>query len=278
VDNEGRLISLDSETGQERWRIDTGEQYGQAAVTGNNVFYIDREGVAVAVDMESGREKWRSAIAGAASLRSSVLTAAEGETVYIQSSDSHARMKMLTAMSTMDGAVRWTHPLDDVSASICAGPGMVFLLTSTPAIRDGHPFTTYNLVAFDDLEGSTMWESKIVSDSQPLLKFIDGVLYYGTFSENGAALHGLDPASGIERWSARPEGRSSVPTAFAVRNGLVYMNDMSEMYAADIQTGKIWWNVKAGGPLMVTPVIAGDSICFAFGAAGTLYALPLPAD
>lgn len=274
VDPDGRVTAVDTQTGQERWRTATGAPGASAAIAGKSVFYATRDGLAVALDLDSGIERWRSSVAGASDPRAYNSTAAEGESMYVLSSDAPARKNSLTAMNALDGTAWWTHSVDGAPASVCTYPGTLFMLTPLATQVPGE--TGYSLDALDAVTGAMIWQSRIESDMPPVLKVIDETLYYGTYGVNGAALHGLDPASGAERWSARPEARGSVPIAFAAQDGLVYLNDLSEIYAADAETGKIWWNVKTGGPLMVPPVVAGSTVCFAYGSAGTLYALPLP--
>lgn len=276
VDPDGRVTAVDTQTGQERWRTATGAPGASTAIAGKSVFYATQDDLAVALDLDTGFERWRSSIIGASDPRTFNTAAAEGDTLYVLSSSGEAGKNMLTAMNALDGKVRWTHAADGSNASICTSPGMIFMLTSAASGIPGE--ADHRLDALDAATGKSIWQSRIASDMPPELKAIGETLYYGTYSSNGAALHGLDPASGVERWSARPEARDSVPVAFAAQDGLVYMNNLSELYAADAETGKIWWNVKTGGPLMVPPVVAGNSVCFAFGSAGTLYALPLPVD
>ncbi|MBI5871089.1 MAG: PQQ-binding-like beta-propeller repeat protein [Actinobacteria bacterium] len=274
VDPDGRVTAVDTQTGQERWRTATGAPGASAAIAGKSVFYATQDDLAVALDLDTGFERWRSSITGASDPRIYNTAAAEGDTMYVLSSDAQAIKNTLTAMNALDGTLRWTHAADGSNASICTSPGMTFMLTSAASGVPGG--ADHSLDALDTATGKLIWQSRIASDMPPVLKVIDETLYYGTYGINGAALHGLDPASGAERWSARPEARGSVPVAFAAQDGLVYLNDLSEIYAADANTGKIWWNVKTGGPLRVPPVIAGSTICFAYGSAGTLYALPLP--
>jgi len=271
IDPDGRILAFESATGQEKWRVATDKQSTQTAMTGKNVFYTNKTGVAVALDKDSGQEMWRSTIS-ADNVRATVSTVAEGETMYVLSGDTRIISSSLTAIGATDGAVKWVHTVDDPMASMCAGSGMVFLLSQTSGT---HEQALFNLAAYDSNTGSVKWQSNIESDVPPVMNYIDGRLYFGSISSNGATLHGLDPATGIEQWSCRPESRTSVPTAFAVKDGLVYLNDFSEIYAADAESGKIWWNVKAGGGLVVQPEVAGDSICFAYASGGTLYALPL---
>jgi len=84
-----------------------------------------------------------------------------------------------------------------------------------------------------------------------------GVVVVGT-GDTGL-VHGLDPATGDERWRLPLGGR--LGSGMAATDGLVYLPSYDgHLYAAEASSGLLRWQYVAGGPLDSAPLVDGDRV------------------
>src|SRR6266568_1406929 len=72
-------------------------------------------------------------------------------------------------------------------------------------------------------------------------------------------VHGLDAATGRERWTFATQGR--VESSPAIASGRVYVGSSdSRLYVLELTTGKLLWQFDAGAPLSASPALAAGRL------------------
>ncbi|MDQ3440291.1 MAG: PQQ-binding-like beta-propeller repeat protein, partial [Planctomycetota bacterium] len=186
----GDLVGLDPNSGDEKWRVKTGEPVFSTPHVDNGVVYFGSSDHNVyAVDAKTGDVKWKRKTEGGVFAGPAV---AKG-VVVIPSVD-----KKIYGLDAATGDVKWTLPVDGMVQSKCATDGeLVFIGDWVNTLR-----------AIDTVKGEQLWEVKmgrtakgiIATPYSPAISSPtvgDGKVYVTT---NDGVIHALDAKTGHMAW------------------------------------------------------------------------------
>jgi outer membrane protein assembly factor BamB len=153
------------------------------------------------------------------------------------------------------------HLVDAASGDRIGKAGVGEAVEGTPVLLDGRLLVLpvakgkYGLVAYDLVEGRRVWTRRGDPHVAGLLLAGDVLLaaaYDGT-------VRGLDPRTGTERWSLRPDTLAryfAAPVLLASGRAAV-ADDRGRVTALDPATGRVAWTADVGAPVHETPGAAG---------------------
>jgi outer membrane protein assembly factor BamB len=238
----GRLHAIDATSGRELWALDTkGAIEGEIAVDESAAYFfrsprmndavLSGEDDLYAVDLQSGKVKWKYHTGAGANVAAP--TVADG-LVYIRSARGSSGDEYLVALDTATGREVWAYTLprwDSGTTAVVAAQGMVYFGIDGNIISDG------SLVALDAKTGQEKWRN----DRDPSVEWVDpvmagGLLYISGFPSRAdldsmeARLHGIDAATGAEKWRVKiGGGNNRVPT---LADDVIYLSDgVGNLYA-----------------------------------------------
>lgn len=254
ADRDGRVIALDSESGDEIWserdkdlRISGGPGVGDG-----NVYVGTSDAEVVAYDAESGERKWLSMVS------SEVLAPprSAGGTVVVRTGDGK-----LFGLFAESGKRKWVY---DRSIPVLTLRG-----TGAPVIYAGSVIAGFDngrLVALDLATGKQQWETQLAVssgrsdlermvdvDAEPTI--LDDTAYVATFQASVAAVSLI---SGQLEWSREISSYSNV----AVDYDRVYVTDaLGYVWGLDRITGASIWKQQALKARQVSgPTVIGDYV------------------
>lgn len=217
----GALIAVETETGQARWRFETGGRMQAAPVAQDGLVYVATDasdsgnGSLFAVDARTGTEHWRVALDAAVTSR----PVADGRQVYVPAGD-------VVALDALTGEERWR---------AAPGTGVVSLAAGFDVVVAAGP---RGLVAFDAQSGDDRWTVPTTG----LSPVAPGVAGKSIVAGDGVEhLVGRDPGDGVERWRTPDPGLVQPPVAggqvvvLATRQGVVALSSA---------TGERRWQVE----------------------------------
>lgn len=225
--------------GAERWAYEPdGGRLAAPTVTGGTVYGGGEGGTAVAVRAADGTVRWERGFgddrqAGAIYGPPAV----DDRRVYVAVSSS--RERGLYALSRKDGSLLWE----------VRGPRVESMLVTAGDSLLASYFR-YELVAFDDTTGERRW-SRGFESSRVSPPAVTGDLAVVAGSET---LHGLDTATGAERWSLDCDPVTSQPT---VAGDTVVVPSAGELIGCSVSDGERRWTVEGGSGVPVVPVGQG---------------------
>lgn len=237
ADRDGRVISLESSSGKERWsKQDDGRLIsGGPGVGEGKVIVGTSEAEVVARDAKTGRKIW------VAEVSSEILApprAAQGA-VIVRTGDGN-----LYALDVDTGAERWVY-----DRTI---PTLTLRGTAAPTIHEGVVYAGFDngrIVALDLATGQQLWDTQLAQptgrsdlerlvdiDGEPVLK--DNLLYIGSFQGRVAAMNKDD---GAIEWTRDMSTYDQV----AVDDDRVYITDeRGVVWALDRHDGSARWRNK----------------------------------
>ena len=196
VPTETGLVAFDLETGVRRWDFATGPFEGvwSDPIVADRRIVMALGARLVALALDTGDQLWSFTPADGEQLNGS--PAVVGETIYV--TDGH-----VYALDAATGAVRWSSDAIDPASSpaVSSTPVPAGEMLLVPAL-DG-------LYAIDQLSGQLRWHFPVASQlgvSVPVL-FGDDVVVLSISFESSVA-HGLDLATGVERWRVDVTGEA----------------------------------------------------------------------
>jgi outer membrane protein assembly factor BamB len=149
IDDEGRIVSLNAESGKQNWTSNTGKSVSTGITAADSILvFATRDGKVIAVSATDGSRLWSANVLGA------VLSdpAIGNGKVYVQTEDGR-----VLALSEKDGSTAWTLERTVPSLSLHGNSGVVFkqgLLVV--GFANGH------VVGIDSRNGRTIWD-RVVS-------------------------------------------------------------------------------------------------------------------
>ena len=237
--SEGKLASVDAETGRERWKInlDLALSGGVGHYRGS-IFVGASEGLVVRLSADSGEEIWRAVVSG------EVLSAPQGDGRYVVAQTYDGK---LMGFDYQTGETRWTYT-SDVPVLTLRGTGTPMIL-GDKAIAG---FADGKLVAVNLRSGNVAWESRVAipqgrSEIERIVD-IDGSmalqgneLYVASYQGRLAA---IDTRSGRRLWQRNVSSVSGVGVGF----GNVYVADDDGTVSAFLRNGQgvRWQNIDLG--------------------------------
>lgn len=252
----GALYALDTTTGKERWKFDTGSDvWGTPAVAADIVYTGSADGNLYALDAATGAERWRVQVGPMAAAPAVV----DG-VVYLMSGAGlsyNARGRtMLRALDAATGAERWVYDSGDTVYGQVAKEAMVavsggLVLAVTPGGI---------LVALDEATGQPRWTRTNDYDAGPAVA--GGMAYVVT----DQLLTAIDISTGRTAWTAAAGYRAP-----AVWQGLVYVSQgFADIVAFDAVSGTERWRVAVHDDVSVVfaPVVVAGSVVIAYSELG----------
>lgn len=237
----------------------TGSSSPSPSTSGGGVF----DSHAAAIDLDTREPVWDAPVPLHAVSRTGVTV--DGDTAFLGDNAGN-----VYALAVATGEVRWT--------SHAGG-----FLTTSPAVSDGLVIVTVqgerstraHIVAFDESDGSTVWDHEIqgaaVLASSPA---IGGDQVVAAFSDQ--TVRAFDLADGSERWSARlnsPVFFTGAPTI--APGAVVIVDSFGQVYRLDPVSGDRVWDYAVNEAVTRGPgVVAGASALVAT-ATGRLAAIDI---
>ena len=236
---EGRVMSVDPESGRVRWKQDLDLALsGGVGHHGNSVFVGASEGLVMRLDAASGSEIWRAPVSG------EVLSAPQGDGRYVVAQTYDGK---LMGFDYETGEVRWTYT-SDVPVLTLRGTGTPMILgdNAIAGFADG------KVVAVNLRSGNVAWEVRVAipqgrSEIERIVD-IDGSmavqsneLYVASYQGRLAA---IDTRSGRRLWQRNVSSVSGVGVGF----GNVYVADDDGTVSAFLRNGQSvrWQNIDLG--------------------------------
>ena len=236
---EGRVMSVDPETGRVRWKQDLELALsGGVGHHGGSIFVGASEGLVMRLDADSGAEIWRAPVSG------EVLSAPQGDGRYVVAQTYDGK---LMGFDYETGEVRWTYT-SDVPVLTLRGTGTPMILGNN-AIAG---FADGKVVAINLRSGNVAWEVRVAipqgrSEIERIVD-IDGSmalqgneLYVASYQ---GRLAGIDTRSGRRLWQRNVSSVSGVGVGF----GNVYVADDDGTLSAFLRNGQgvRWQNIDLG--------------------------------
>ena len=236
---EGRVMSVDPESGRVRWKQDLELALsGGVGHHGGSIFVGASEGLVMRLDADSGAEIWRATVSG------EVLSAPQGDGRYVVAQTYDGK---LMGFDYENGEVRWTYT-SDVPVLTLRGTGTPIILGNN-AIAG---FADGKVVAINLRSGNVAWEVRVAipqgrSEIERIVD-IDGSmalqgneLYVASYQ---GRLAGIDTRSGRRLWQRNVSSVSGVGVGF----GNVYVADDDGTLSAFLRNGQgvRWQNIDLG--------------------------------
>jgi len=258
IDTTGLLSRLDIENNNIDWTLKTGLS-SVAGVSGDALSLVassrDGEVALFDYDEKSVKQRWKH------QLKSEIRTKAvvDGQQVFIRTVDGK-----LSVLSTADGELLWAVSRRVPALSLT---GSSYPLVTEELVISG--FDNGKLVAFNRVNGSTVWEHTVTSprgrteierlvdlDGQFLLR--DNIIYISSFQGDLVA---LTLNSGQVLWSRK---FSSFQAMDADSEALYLTDDRSHVWSIDRRTGSAFWKQDVFNARKLTaPLILDDKIVVA---------------
>jgi len=251
---EPKRLAIDAETGEERWRFETERKAGTPTVYDGTVYLVVGDEL-YAIDAENGEERWSTVVGEAASKK--YPPAVEGNTVYFSAGSVYA-------LNRASGEVEWTFEPDSDDVGY-----------SGQTVSDGvlYTCTKNKLCAVDTDEQACLWEfepgqttdSDVAVDNERAYVSTFGLFGSGELIDEEKIVHAVDIETGEEIWKhstyaslGRGDGTSLTPS---VLDGVVYVSSLSDLVALDAENGeKIWGFGAPRGTFRSNPVIVDGDI------------------
>ena len=236
---EGKLTSVDPETGRVRWKSNL-----DLALSGgvghhrDSLFVGASEGLIMRLSADSGEEIWRTAVSG------EVLSAPQGDGRYVVAQTYDGK---LMGFDYETGETRWTYT-SDVPVLTLRGTGTPMILgdNAIAGFADG------KVVAVNLRSGNVAWEARVAipqgrSEIERIVD-VDGTmalqgseLYAASYQGRLAA---IDTRSGRRLWQRNVSSVSGVAVGF----GNVYVADDDGTVSAFLRNGQgvRWQNIDLG--------------------------------
>ncbi len=236
---EGRVISVDPESGRVRWKQDLELALsGGVGHYGNSIFVGASEGLVMRLDAGSGAEIWRAPVSG------EVLSAPQGNGRYVVARTYDGK---LMGFDYENGEVRWTYT-SDVPVLTLRGTGTPIILgdNAIAGFADG------KVVAINLRSGNVAWEVRVaipqgrseierIVDIDGSMALSGSELYVASYQGRLAA---IDTRSGRRLWQRNVSSVSGVGVGF----GNVYVADDDGTVSAFLRNGQgvRWQNIDLG--------------------------------
>ncbi len=212
-DKDRHLYALDSQTGRELWKFETGGGV-KAAILNNVVYFGSGDKNFYALDSQTGQEHWRFETGGPII---SIPAIADG-IIYFGSNDGH-----LYALDSQTGQQKWK---SEALISI--------LEVYSPFVSDGLVYIGgkgTRLYALTAETGQVQWQFDNGDMIQISSLFSDGVVYIGS---SDGLFYAVDGQTGQELWRFETEGPAGASTP-TIAAGVLYFKAGRSFYALKLK-------------------------------------------
>jgi len=236
---EGRVSSVDAETGRVRWKRDLDLALsGGVGHHGNSIFVGASEGLVIRLSADDGSEIWRAPVSG------EVLSAPQGDGRFVVAQTYDGK---LMGFDYDSGEVRWTYT-SDVPVLTLRGTGTPMIIgdNAVAGFADG------KLIAVNLRSGNVAWEARIAipqgtSEIERIVDIDGSMALQGTelyVASYQGRLAAVDTRSGRRLWQRNVSSVSGVGVGF----GNVYVADDDGTVSAFLRNGQgvRWQNIELG--------------------------------
>ncbi len=212
-DKDRHLYALDSQTGRELWKFETGGGV-KATILNTVVYFGSGDKNFYALDSQTGQEHWRFETGGPII---SIPAIADG-IIYFGSNDGH-----LYALDSQTGQQKWK------SEAL-----MSILEVYSPFVSDGLVYIGgkgTRLYALNAETGQVQWQFDNGDMIQISSLFSDGVVYIGS---SDGLFYAVDGQTGQELWRFETEGPADASTP-TIADGVLYFKAGRSFYALKLK-------------------------------------------
>jgi outer membrane protein assembly factor BamB len=219
---DGDFYALNAFTGALRWKVDTWNVWGAAAISGDTVYVGSDKSMLFALDADSGDTKWSATLGDRVRCAPSVRSG----TVYVGADDYR-----VYAYDARTGALRWKTPAFPNKGIVRSSPavwnGMLFVDTGETDPMGSHVY------ALDADTGTTIWSHTMADYATSSPAVANGVVYTGSYDHQ---IYAFDALTGEKLWtSGFDEMQGGIPGSVAVVNGTIYIGSKdNSVYAFSI--------------------------------------------
>lgn len=231
----GRLVALEAETGDERWEVVVDDHATTPAVADGVVYAGVDDDAYVAHEAETGEQRWRYETESRARIAPTV----DDGAVYVGTQTVAERLGgddegTLRVLDAADGSERWRRSLGtDVRKPVAVDDERAYVRCSD---ADGA-----KLVAVDRQDGSVRWTRRRC-ETAPIVD--DDAVYVGRWADDpleGGEVVAFERETGTERWAFTVDVRDAgdviyvgVRNAPVVADGVVYAQTIAgDLYALE---------------------------------------------
>ncbi len=243
---DGYLHVLDTESGEEQWRIPVGGELTSSGLAlAHGMIYLALAGHFIAaLDANNGQERWRFDTVGV--VRAAPLVV--GRVLLVASG-----ANSLWCLDALTGEQYWVFHSEDALTEF-------WPTRTTPVVADGLVYVALGAAnefnALNLRTGRKVWEVALHErmTGGPMLDEALGLVYVVTWSGRVVA---LDIHSGQLRWEFHlSAGSESSPALSLDSHGMLYLGSFDGyLYALDARTGRLYWRTSTGGAVTASPVV-----------------------
>ncbi len=248
------IIALNSATGEEVWRFETGDSVYCTPTVASGIVYVgSNDEHLYAIHAQTGEGLWKSHLGGAmhgspAVVDGVVYATMIGNGRITEEHSSRGAEGRLFAVDARNGKELWRFTM--AGLSYCA-----------PAVAGNEVFTTCTegyVYAISTTDGAELWRHQVGSGSRMSPLVAHGMVYA---SLDAPDFYALDASTGNEVWRF-PMG-DTLRSAPTVREGVIYFGSSNAtMYAVDARLGQEKWRYTWNGNFYTnfTPAVVDDTV------------------
>ncbi len=269
---DGYIIAVDSQTGQEKWRYQSrGPIEQKPTATGDLIVFANEADQVVALDAVSGKFKWqyKAETPEEYTLRGHAGVTIDGDLIYTGFSNG-----TLAALRRDTGSVAW-------STSLKADADRFVDVDATPLVIGSIVYASSSsggVYALDKTTGLVRWRVPFYDVAMPSEVgnvgglTTDGKTLFVSVADLGT--YAIDfEGNVLWRVGARGGGEPATPVVF--NDLLVYSLASAGLFVAERKTGKTLEYFDPGDGISAQPTITGDGRMFVMSNRGILYAFDL---
>jgi outer membrane protein assembly factor BamB len=257
-DGDGIVHALDSQTGKERWRVETKDAVDATpAIVSDRVFVGSNDGMFRALDLATGREVWHIEGEDKFPTGGVPFTSPDSSESWILVNGYDG---VLRCLRTTDGSRVWTLETQDY-------------INGSPAILDG------GLVVFGGCD--SLVHVVRLNDGTPVRKVTTDAQIIRSMAGFGESVYGVNYANQLLAANANEDALSwryendgnQFLTSPGVDDVRVYAGSRDKhLHAVDRKSGEPVWKFRTGGRVESSPLVFDDAVVFGSND-GRLYAV-----
>ncbi|MCL4473668.1 MAG: PQQ-binding-like beta-propeller repeat protein [Actinobacteria bacterium] len=257
--HDGYVYAVDVETGKEKWKLKAdGPTISSSISIFDGTIYFGSGNFLYAADAKSGRVVWKFEPESNSHSRSSLDPQRDlSQGIVSTPLLTNGRVFFGTlggifyALDSRTGNKIWAY---QASGKIAMSPAME---SDSVYFGDDNQFYAINAET-----GKEIWIFKTPIyriNASPAIS--DGIVCF----DNGPAIEALDINSGKQVWRFDRAFKSTLVGSPAIDDGKVFFGDGYKYYAINLKSGETEWQVTQKDEFSSSPAVAGDSVVFGTG-------------